>query len=172
MTKVFYKEEQKFNQWWIWLLIFFLTGIWLWQLVQQIFLGIPFGNNPTPDYVVWLTGLFPLLVIILFRVLSLETIINKNGVHYRFIPFQRKAKVIKPTEISGFEVKQYKPLKEYGGWGIRTGFGKRSSAYNVSGNQGALFHLKNGKKFLLGTQNPASIRSALEKMMRREEIFR
>jgi len=171
MTKVYYKEEQKFNQFWIWLLVIFLTGIWLWQLIQQVFMGIPFGNNPTPDYVVWLIGLFPLLVIALFRLLTLETVINKEGVHYRFRPFQRKARVIKPEDIASFEVKRYKPLKEYGGWGIRTGFGKKSSAYNVSGNQGALFHLKNGKRFMLGTQNPASIRSALEKLTRREEGF-
>jgi hypothetical protein len=166
MSRVYYKEEQKFRQPWIWMLLLFLCGLWIWQLVQQVFMGIPFGNNPAPDFVVILTGLFTLLVIILFRVLTLETIINETGIYYRFRPFQRKPKVIKPEDILHFEVKKYSPIKDYGGWGIRYGSSKNGKAYNVSGNQGVLFELTKGKKFMLGTQNPESIKSALGKLMR------
>lgn len=166
MSRINFKEEQQFTQFWIWLLIFFLTGIWIWQLVQQVFMGKPFGNNPSSDLGVILTGLFPVFTIILFRLLTLETIINDTGVYYRFKPFQRKPNVIKPEDIVSFDVRKYSPLKDYGGWGIRFGSAKNGRAYNVSGNQGVLFELKNGKKFMLGTQNPESIRTALEKLMK------
>lgn len=166
MSRAYYREEQKFNQPWIWLIILLLGGLWIWQVVQQIFMGIPFGNNPAPDLVVLLIGIFPVGTILLFRFLTLETIIDDGGVQYRFKPFQLKHKVIKPENIISFEVKQYHPLKDYGGWGIRWGSAKNGSAYNVSGNQGVLFELKNGKKFLLGTQNPASIKSALSKLVK------
>ena len=166
MSKVYYKEEQRFRQIWIWILLLLLCGVWIWQLVQQIFMGIPFGDNPAPDFVVVLIGLFPLFAIILFRVLTLETIIDETGVYYRFRPFQRKPRIIKKDDIQRFEVKKYNPVMDYGGWGIRYGMTKKGNAYNVSGNQGVLFELKNGKRFMLGTQNPESIRSALEKMMK------
>jgi hypothetical protein len=165
MSSIYFKEEQKFNQIWIWLIIAGLSGIWIWQMVQQIFMGIPFGNNPAPDLVVILTGIFPLGAILLFRFLILETIIDKEGIHYRFKPFQRKAKVIRPEDILRYEVKKYSPLKDYGGWGIRWGLPKNGTAYNVTGNMGALFELRNGKKFMLGTQNPELLRSSLNKLM-------
>lgn len=166
MSGVYFKEEQKFNQWWIWMLMIMLSGLWIWQMVQQIFMGIPFGNNPAPDLVVILTGLFPVGGILLFRFLTLETCINEEGVHYRFKPFQRRYKIIRPADILRFEVMKYSPLREYGGWGIRLGSTKHGNAYNVSGNMGVLFELKNKKKFMLGTQNPESLRSAMNKLMK------
>jgi hypothetical protein len=170
MSRIYFKEEQKFTQVWIWMLLLAVSGIWIWQLIQQVFMGIPFGNNASSDLIVILTGLFPLLTIILFRFLTLETIINEEGVSYRFRPFQHKHKVIKAEDILRFEVKKYSPLKDYGGWGIRYGSAKNGRAYNVSGNQGVLFEFKNGKKFLLGTQKPSEIRSALERLMKAEKV--
>ena len=111
MSKVHYKEEQKFNQWWIWLILLFIAGIWIWQFVQQIFMGKPFGNNPAPDAVIFMMGLFPLFGFFLFRFLTLETFINEDGVQYRFKPFQRKFKIIKPGDILRYEVKKYSRLK-------------------------------------------------------------
>lgn len=170
MSRIYYKEEQRFTQVWIWMLLLALSGFWVWQLVQQVFMGIPFGNKPGSDLSIILTGLFPLLAIILFRFLTLETVINEEGIGYRFRPFQRKLNIIKVDDIIKFEVKKYSPLKDYGGWGIRFGSSKNGKAYNVSGNQGVLFEFKNGKKFLLGTQKPSEIRSALEKLMKAEKI--
>lgn len=166
MSKVYYKEEQKFNQFWIWLIMLFIGGLWIWQLVQQVFMDIPFGTDPAPDIVVILMGFFPLGGILLFRLLTLETEINDSGVYYRFKPFQHKPKIIKPEDILHYEVKKYRPIIDYGGWGVRYGSSKNGKAYNVSGNIGVLFEFKNGKKFMLGTQNPEPIRSALEKLMK------
>jgi hypothetical protein len=166
MSRIYFKEEQRFKQIWIWMLLIALSGLWLWELIQQVFMGIPFGNKPSPDLVIILTGIFPLLAILLFRLLTLETIINEEGVAYRFKPFQRKPKLIKTTDIVRYEVKKYSPIKDYGGWGIRYGSSRNGKAYNVSGNQGVLFELKNGKRFLLGTQKPSEIRSALERLLK------
>jgi hypothetical protein len=165
MSKVYYKEEQKFNQFWIWLILFFVAGLWIWQLVQQVFMGIPFGNNPAPDVVVYLIGLFPIAGFWLFMTMTLVTIVDEEGVHYRFRPFQKKFKVIKPADIIRYEVKKYSPIKDYGGWGIRFGISSKGDAYNVRGNDGVWFELKNKKKFLIGTQNPVSLKSAMEKLM-------
>jgi hypothetical protein len=166
MSRVYYQEEQKFKQWWIWAILLGIGGVWLWQLVQQVILGVPFGDNPAPDIVIILIGLFPAFGIWLFRVMTLVTSIDESGVSYRFRPFQRKPKLIKPDDIARFEVKKYNPVMDYGGWGIRFGTSKKGNAYNVSGNMGVLFEFMNGKRFLLGTQNPESIRSALNKLLK------
>lgn len=169
MTKILFREEQRFSQFWIWIIILGTAALWLWQLIQQIFLGIPFGNNPAPDGVVIAMGAIPATILIIFKTLRLETVIDQDGVHCRFKPFQRKFKVIKPGDIARWEVKKYSPVKDYGGWGIRTGslWGK-GTAYNVSGNQGIYFELKNGKKFLIGTQSPTSANAAMKKLMSAE----
>lgn len=164
MARIYYKEEQKFNQWWIWLILIALAVFWIYQIVQQIFMGIPVGNNPAPDIVVILIGIFPAAGIWLFRTMTLVTTIDESGISYRFRPFQRKSKLIKPEDIARFEVKKYNPVMDYGGWGIRLGSTKNGNAYNVSGNMGVLFEFKNGRKFMLGTQNPESIRSTLNKL--------
>ena len=170
MIKVFFREKQKFNQWWIYVIVMIPFGIWIWQLVQQIFMGVPFGENPAPDLVVVLIGIIPIGAFLLFRFMTLETIIDENGVHYRFRPFQRKPKLIRKDEIESVEVKKYNPIMDYGGWGIRVASFRKGSAYNVSGNMGALFQLKNGKKFMLGTQNPEAMRSALNNLMRQSVV--
>ena len=46
---------------------------------------------------------------------------------------------------------------EYGGWGIRTISLKKNIAYTISGDKGLQIELKDGKKILLGTQNPEEV---------------
>lgn len=166
MTKTHFHEEQKFNQWWIWLLIAVCSGIWIWSFVQQILMGKPFGQNPMSDLGVILTGFFPVIIILLFQFLKLETVIDDQGIKCRFKPFQRKFKTFLPHDIVRWEVKKYHPIREYGGWGIRSGFFRNSSAYNVTGNVGLYMELKSKKSFLIGTQRPDAIKHAMEKLMK------
>jgi hypothetical protein len=58
-----------------------------------------------------------------------------------------KKKFFSWEEIEKISVREYSPLFEYGGWGIRRG--KSGRAYNVKGNIGLQLVLKNGKKILL-----------------------
>jgi len=139
-------------------------GLWMWQVIQQLFMGIPFGTNPAPDLVVVIMGIIPVGILWLIFVLKLETRVDKAGFHYRMWPLQRHFKVFLPGDIASWEVRKYNPLKDYGGWGIRIGFGDRGMAYNIKGNMGAIFHLKSGKRILIGTQRPEELRSALRKM--------
>ena len=171
MARTFFKEEQRFNQPWIWAILLMVTGFWLWWFIQQIILGKPFGDNPAPDFVVFIFMIFPLGTILLFRYMILETLIDDAGVHYRFRLFQRKFRTIKPEDILSVEVKPYHPIRDYGGWGIRLGSTGKGTAYNVRGNMGVLFELKNGKKFLLGTQQPQAIKSAMAKLMSKDRDF-
>ncbi len=167
MTKIYFKETQHFNQWWIWMIIAFSCGIWVWQFVQQIIMGKPFGNEPATNVGVILIGIIPVVILLLFRLLKLETIIDETGVKCRFMPFQRQYKTFLPADIVRYEVKKYNPIMDYGGWGIR--YGRKGKAFNVRGNMGLYLELRKNKNFLIGTQTPDSLRHAMGKLMRRED---
>lgn len=48
-----------------------------------------------------------------------------------------------------------------GGWGIRYSF-RYGWAYNVKGTKGLALEFKDGAKRLVGTQQPAELRAAIE----------
>jgi hypothetical protein len=56
----------------------------------------------------------------------------------------------------------YRPLREYGGWGIRYGFDGK--AFNMRGNQGVQLVLQNGEKVLIGSQRPAELAEAIHRL--------
>jgi hypothetical protein len=41
-----FTEKQRFNQWWMWLILFGTNGIFIYGWIQQIYLKIPFGTTP------------------------------------------------------------------------------------------------------------------------------
>ncbi len=164
METVIFKETQKFTQIWLWLIVLIIVGISLWGIIQQIFFEIPFGNNPVSNQALWFYGLIPLIIVLLFVNLRLQTLVKRDGIYVRFFPFIIKFKRIKIGEIKSFEIRKYNPLKEYGGWGIRFGGRKVGKAYNVKGNIGMQFEFTNGKKLLIGTQKPDEFLEAVEKI--------
>jgi hypothetical protein len=163
MARAYFNETQRFRQWWIYLVVLATIAAWGYAFVSS--LRAEDADKATEDYILILTSLVPVLLIFLLLNLRLVTRIRNDGVYFQFKPLQFKEKHIKPDEISSFEIRKYKPLLEYGGWGIRIGVGKRGTAYNVYGNKGLQLYLGNGKKILIGTQNPGGIEKAMEAMM-------
>jgi hypothetical protein len=54
----------------------------------------------------------------------------------------------------------YKPIKEYGGWGIK-GWSPNRLIYNVSGDQGVELTLHDGRQLMLGSQRPQELAGAI-----------
>ena len=108
----------------------------------------------------------PLTIAALFLLLMLETEIRPDGIYVRYFPFHIHFKRFAPEDLSEYYARRYKPILEYGGWGIRYSL-RNGKAYNVSGNQGVQLVFKNGKKLLIGSQKAneleIAIRSILEK---------
>ena len=52
---------------------------------------------------------------------------------------------------------------DFVGYGIRLSI-KYGTVYNVKGNQGLQITLKNGKKYLIGTQQPTKVNEVIEKL--------
>ncbi len=164
MYYVFYEEEQKFTNKWLWLLLSGTSIVFVYMIFEQIVLHKTIGNNPAPDSIVLLMGLIPLMVMYLFYRILLKTRIDTDGIHYQLFPFHYKEKNISWDEIDKIYVRKYRPIMEYGGWGYRIKFNRKDVAFNISGNMGLQIELKNGKKILIGTQNPIDINKAIEQM--------
>ena len=162
MSKILFKETQRFKQKWVIVIIAIPLVITLWGVVQQVILGKPFGNNPAPDWVVLLTLLVSILLIMFFFGLTLHTLIDKNGIYYRFAPIQRKERWVKWSDVKDVHIRKYKPIAEYGGWGFRNG--RSGKALNISGNMGLQIVFTNGKRLLLGTRKPEELERALKKL--------
>lgn len=157
MNANWYTETQRFTQWWLWVILLLPAAIFAWGIFQQRYMGIPFGDNPAPDTGLVASGLIPLAILILFRLMKLTTTLDASGIRVQFQPFVHK--FFAWEEIDQVYVRKYNSLLEFGGWGIR--FGRNGTAYNVAGNQGLQVILKNGKRFLIGTQDVDHLRRVL-----------
>ena len=143
-----FEENQKFKQWWLWVIL----------LSFPIISVSPFDDNPININYILIGLALPLL----FYLFELRVKINAAGLHYQFFPFHLKSYSIKIEEIEKIEALQYKPLLEYGGWGIKYGF--KGKAYNVSGNLGVKIHLTNGRNILFGSERHKEFEKALKQI--------
>ena len=146
-----YREVQRFRQVWLWALVLAIAGLQLYAVVEQLLFKRPFGDNPMQDipliiyWVIFGVGLPALLF-------SSQLIIEvcNDGIYIRFSPFHRTFRRIAFTEIKQCEVQTYRPIRDYGGWGIRVRC--KGKAYNVSGDRGVQIELINGDQLLIGSQ--------------------
>ncbi|HET6897964.1 MAG TPA: hypothetical protein VFK70_06445 [Vicinamibacteria bacterium] len=83
--------------------------------------------------------------------------VGDAGVRIRMLPFANRT--IAPARIARWEARTYRPIREYGGWGLR--FGPRGRAYNVSGDRGVELTLDNGKRVLIGSQRSDDLAAAI-----------
>lgn len=140
-----FTETQRFRQWWLWLImILSVSPILITWFVQS-----SNGKNISSLEIVALS-VTPVMILLLFATMNLKTGIDSSGIHYRFFPLQWKERIILWDEIETVQLRKYRPLGEYGGWGLRYSF-KYGKAVNVSGDKGLQLVLKNGKKILIGT---------------------
>jgi len=161
IENVTYREVQQFRQIWMWLFIVLLAGIAWYSFLQQIIFGKPFGSNPAPDPVMWIIWIaYGIGIPLLFYSVKLTVEVSKNGIHIHFFPLY--SRIVPFKDVWSYEVSQYRPILDYGGWGIRWALGI-GWAYNVSDNWGVQLELSNGKRLLIGSQNPEKLAQMIGK---------
>lgn len=105
-----FKEEQAFRQW----CLLLISGSTL------IITTIPFfSNNQGFQSENWdFLGFIPVFaIVILFRVIRLQTKIDVNGIDTRFTPLRIFKRYCNWNEISECSIREYLPITEYGGLG-------------------------------------------------------
>lgn len=151
-------EQQGFSQGW---LRYFLPAI---ITIAVILCGVEFFTKEERlgDAVIALT-LLALLSLFIFSI-RMETKIKTDGIYVRFSPFHMKHKFYPWEAIHQAFLREYNPIREYGGWGIRMGLFGHGWAYNVSGNVGIQLIFKDGTKLLIGTREPNKAAEALKRL--------
>ena len=160
-TSPVYREVQRVQATWPWVVVISLAGLIWYATIAQVLLHRPFGSSPLPDaplVIFWLIFGIGLPALLLFGRLITE--VRGDGIYIRYVPFHRSFRRIAFKDLKRCEVRTYRPLVEYGGWGIR--FGLKGKAYNVSGNRGVQLELTNGKRLLIGSQRPEDLRQAIK----------
>ncbi len=154
---VFFEERQGPPSW-VRVLVLGIPVLIGFSSYSQFVLGRPFGNRPMSN-----TGLavFDVALLALFVFLwrlRLITRVYRGFVRVRLWPFADRA--ITAEQIAQLEVRTYRPVIEYGGWGVRIG-GAGDRAYTMSGNRGVQLSLRDGQSVLIGSQRPEELASAL-----------
>lgn len=155
-----FREAQYFRQvWWVMFLVLGVAALMWWGLIQQIFLGRPWGTNPAPDWAMWLFWLlFGIGLPLLFCTMGLIIEVYSSSVLIHYFPLSRRS--ISMDDIESLDSRTYAPIRQFGGWGIRGAAHRR--AYTIKGNQGVEITMKNGQSILIGSQNPQELALAIE----------
>ena len=155
---IVFREQQGFSQGW---LRYFLPAI----LAIAVILCVVeyWTNNPDFGDAVIALVLLAILSLFIFSI-RMETKIKTDGIYVRFSPFHLKHKYYPWEVIHQAFIRQYNPLREYGGWGIRMGLFGHGWAYNVSGNVGIQLIMKDSTKLLIGTRQPHKAAEALKRL--------
>lgn len=131
-----------------------MLGLLIWQVV----LGHPWGKHPMSNasvigWTIFLWAIYFRLITIrlVTEVDSMELVVSLRG-------FWRSRHVLL-SNIRSSEIIRYDPVRDYGGYGIRTGrFGK---AYVAASTQGIRLELVNGAVVIVGSNRPDELRAVL-----------
>lgn len=153
-----FQEKQFINRWW--LLMFILAMVVI--IVGTAYYSTRDAEEGTAVIAsaISLAIIIPITLGLLY--IRLETKIDNEGISTSFKPFSFTKKHFSWNEIRECYVREYSPVAEFGGWGLR-GFGRGWKAYNIYGNKGIQIVTAKGKNFLIGTQRPQAAQEIINK---------
>ena len=163
-NEILFTERQKFKQWWLWLILLGMNGLFLFGFFKQVIGGQQFGDKSMSNNGLMIAAGLTILLTLLFFNFRLDTIIKNEGVYVRFYPIHVKFKHYSWETLRKSYVRKYFALSEYGGWGLRFGLFGKGTAFNVSGDKGLQLEFTNHKKLLIGTNKPEELTFALNKI--------
>ena len=110
----------------------------------------------------WIYAVAMFVIALLAAVATMRqtTTVTTDSVTVRFGVFYKTR--IPLAEVRQADAVEYRPIAEYGGWGIR-GFGRRR-ALNARGNRGVLLTRADGSTLLIGSQKPRELLQAFSRV--------
>lgn len=132
-------------------------------LLTVIFIAVPGAaskfNSTEPGALISVTSAFAISSLF-FLITKLETLVCEEGIYVRFFPFQIKFRFFGWDRLTKCHVRKFRPIIEFGGWGIK-GRSKKNYSLTVSGNQGLQLETVDGSRLLIGTQQPEELMATL-----------
>lgn len=171
--KIHFFEEEKFDQKWNLFLVTPITsGMIIFLLVSlyyQLILEKPVGSEPLSDaeFIILSVITIPILLFIiwLFFVMKLTVKIDENKIYVKFYPLMKREYLI--DDIESFEIKEFNPIIDFGGWGLRYSIRWRTTGFIMRGKVGVHIHFKNKKNILIGSQKSNELFNTITKVKMR-----
>lgn len=157
-----FKEEQRFTQTWLKILLAISVIISIIVVTKEYLEEN--SKITTNEFMLTLLGISISVAFILF--FKLKTRIDEIGIYYQFSPFHLKMKIIQWKDIKKVHVRNYDPIREYGGWGLKGGFfwnKEKGKCVTISGDIGIQIEFKNAKKLLIGAQKKEEAKNVLKR---------
>lgn len=158
--RIEFKEEQRFTQWWLWAILIGTALIPIYRIYNELFLKEQVGVQSIYDleFIILIVIIFPVILLFLFT--RLKTVIDSEKIEISFFPLARKKVMWK--DVRRAKIVDYGFL---GGWGVRLGT-SYGTVYNVKGSKGVAIELRDGGKFLIGTQKEQELSDIIDKIDR------
>jgi hypothetical protein len=153
---VIFREEQYFD--WrvyaLFALVELLTG-----------LGLVRGNGWSREIVLGLAIGLALLMFVIVFLLHMTTEVTPTDVRVWFGWAPTYRRIVPIGTIRSIDVVTYRPIADYGFWGIRMRRdGER--ALIARGNRGVRLELTDGTRLLIGSQRPEVLAAAMDRTLR------
>jgi hypothetical protein len=171
---VAYREQQRFTQPWLWLLLVLpgclaCIGLFGWGMVQQLLMGRPWGDRPMSDTELLVAGsisiVFCVAMMALLACTRLVTEVRADGLYLRFVPLHRRFRPISLDNLVSLKACSYRPIRDYGGWGIKGAFRSKGRSYTVKGHRGVRLDYQDGSHLLIGSQQPDQLAIAVQALL-------
>jgi hypothetical protein len=157
-----FSERQHFRYVWLCGVLILTSFMMLFCVLRLIFTDMQLASK-IPIYTL-LIGCTMLSFFFTYMFLNfrLDTHIGADGVYVRIFPFQLRYEHYCWSSIRKVSVRQYNPLQEFGGWGVKN-LGK-TRALHVSGNKGIQLELSDGVRLLIGTNKEREAQDILKRL--------
>ena len=114
-----------------------ISGFALWETITE-----PQSADILAPVLLTIVAMaIPIAAAVLMFAIKLETEVRTNALYVRLYPLHIRYRKFTPQDLAEHYSRTYKPIREYGGWGIRCSFTGKGKAYNVSGNKGVQLSL-------------------------------
>jgi hypothetical protein len=153
-SPVFFHEEQAFRQWHARLVLAMPPAALIFITLRQVVWHRPWGTQPVSNG--GLLFLSVLLVLVYLRLITVRLVTDLRpteiAVGLRGLWRKRRIPLCQVRAASAVE---YDPIRDFGGYGVRSG--PRGRAYIARGNRGVELELQDGRKVLVGSQDPVRL---------------
>lgn len=154
-----FEEEQRIPRAWLWLLVPILSAGSLAAILAMVFAE---GERSVGRVIGVVSVLTVTNVVVLTLMLKLRLVVevDRRAIRVRMPPLVDRR--LRLEDVTAWEAREYRPIREYGGWGIRYSL-RNGRAYNMSGRYGVQLVMANGKRILIGSQRAEELAEAIDK---------
>lgn len=147
-----FREEQRFE--WFWTTPLCLPALIVGYGVYRQEWNRPFISSA----LLWPAFVVTVVVAVWFLRLKLVTEVRDNGLFIWFV-WLWPERTIPWREVRGVELRTYRPIRDFGGWGVR--WGARGIVYHARGNRGVRLTLESGERVLIGSARAEELARAI-----------